>query len=229
MNSLLNGGIMWFFQFICMFGFVNNGNVFLSPLSQEEEEEYLTRLSLGDEEAKRVLVERNLRLVAHIVKKYSNYQRETEDFISIGTIGLIKAVMTYKHGKGSKLVTYAARCIENEILMFIRSNKKYQNDISLQDTIGADKEGNEVTLEEKIADNSEDIEDMVSLRLETVQLYNKIDAVLTPREKRIIELRYGLKNGREVTQREIAKAMGISRSYVSRIEAKALKKLRGQL
>lgn len=113
--------------------------------------------------------------------------------------------------------------------MFIRSNKKYQNDISLQDTIGADKEGNEVTLEEKIADNSEDIEDMVSLKLETVQLYNKIDAVLTPREKRIIELRYGLKNGKEVTQREIARAMGISRSYVSRIEAKALKKLRGQL
>lgn len=99
-----------------MFGFVNNGNVFLPPLSQEEEEEYLTRLSLGDEEAKRVLVERNLRLVAHIVKKYSNYQRETEDFISIGTIGLIKAVMTYKNGKGSKLVTYAARCIENAIL-----------------------------------------------------------------------------------------------------------------
>lgn len=220
---------MWLLQFVFMFGMVNNGNVFLPPLSQQEEEQYLQRLSLGDEEAKRILVERNLRLVAHIVKKYSNYQRETEDFISIGTIGLIKAVTTYKYGKGSKLVTYAARCIENEILMFIRSNKKYLNDISLQETIGADKEGNEVTLEEKIADNSENIENSVNLKLDIIQLYKKLKTTLTPRERKIIELRYGLGNGREVTQREIACMLGISRSYVSRIETKALKKLREKM
>lgn len=216
---------LWLFQFFFMFSYVTGSNSFPKPLTPEEEQKYLDEFANGNEEAKNILIERNLRLVAHIVKKYPNYNKDNEDLISVGTIGLIKAIMTYKQGKGTKLATYAARCIENEILMCIRTNKKYYNDLYLQDTIGIDKDGNEVTLQDKVADNKDSIDDQVGLKLETKLLYEKIKKVLKGREKTVIELRYGLLNGEEVTQREIAKLLGISRSYISRIEKKALKKL----
>lgn len=208
-----------------MFSCISSANTFPKPLSLEEEEKYLKQYEQGSIEAKNILIERNLRLVAHIVKKYNNYQKDSEDLISIGTIGLIKAITTFKNDKGIKLATYAARCIENEILMYIRSNKKYNKDVYLQDTIGIDKDGNEVTLEDKVADDSMSIDEEVTLKMQSKVLYEKMKKVLKGREKTIIELRYGLINGEELTQRDIAKILGISRSYVSRIEKKALEKL----
>lgn len=183
-------------------------------------------MSNGDMNARNTLIEHNLRLVAHIVKKYTNYQKDNDELISIGTVGLIKGISTYKISKGSKLATYAARCIDNEILMYIRCNKKRQNDISLQESIGIDKEGNEVTLEEKLADDGKSVEEITALKLTVQKLHKIMKKKLSPRELKIITLRYGLNGKKEVTQREIANSMGISRSYVSRIETKALSKLR---
>lgn len=211
-----------------MFSCVMN-STFPKPLTAEEEIKYLKLYEQGDIEAKNILIEHNLRLVAHIVKKYVNYQKDAEDLISIGTVGLIKGITTYKMDKGIKLATYVARCIENEILMHIRFSKKYQKDIYLQDTIGMDKDGNEVTLEDKVADDSVSIDDEVLLKMECQALYKKIKKVLKGREKLIIELRYGLLNGKELTQKEIAKMLNISRSYVSRIEKKALEKLQKEM
>ena len=208
-----------------MFSCISGGSTFPKPLTPEEEKEYLKQYSEGSIEAKNILIERNLRLVAHIVKKYTNYQKDSEDLISIGTIGLIKAITTFKNDKGIKLATYAARCIENEILMYIRTNKKYNRDVYLQDTVGIDKDGNEVTLEDKIADEGMSIDEEVALNIQSKTLYEKIKKVLKGREKKIIELRYGLVDGEELTQKDIAKMLGISRSYVSRIEKKALEKL----
>lgn len=208
-----------------MFSCISSGNVFPKPLSQEEEEKYILAYENGDMSAKNILIERNLRLVAHIVKKYSNYQKDNEDLISIGTIGLIKGISTFKNNKGTKLVTYCARCIENEILMYIRSSKKYNKDIYLQDTIGVDKDGNEVTLQDKIADDSINIDEQVFFKVQIKALSEKIKKILKGREKTIIELRYGLIDGKELTQRDIAKMLGISRSYVSRIEKRAIEKL----
>ena len=208
-----------------MFSCISGGSTFPKPLTSEEEKEYLKQYSEGSIEAKNILIERNLRLVAHIVKKYTNYQKDSEDLISIGTIGLIKAITTFRNDKGIKLATYAARCIENEILMYIRTNKKYNRDVYLQDTVGIDKDGNEVTLEDKIADEGMSIDEEVALNIQSKTLYEKIKKVLKGREKKIIELRYGLVNGEELTQKDIAKMLGISRSYVSRIEKKALEKL----
>lgn len=208
-----------------MFSCISGGSTFPKPLTSEEEKEYLKQYSEGSIEAKNILIERNLRLVAHIVKKYTNYQKDSEDLISIGTIGLIKAIITFKNDKGIKLATYAARCIENEILMYIRTNKKYNRDVYLQDTVGIDKDGNEVTLEDKIADEGMSIDEEVALNIQSKTLYEKIKKVLKGREKKIIELRYGLVDGEELTQKDIAKMLGISRSYVSRIEKKALEKL----
>ncbi len=218
---------MFFSLFNCFFMFscISGGNSFPKPLTAKEEEIYLKQYEEGSIEAKNILIERNLRLVAHIVKKYTNYQKDSEDLISIGTIGLIKAITTFKNDKGIKLATYAARCIENEILMYIRASKKYSRDVYLQDTIGIDKDGNEVTLEDKVADDSMSIDEEVSLKIQSKILYDKMKKVLKGREKTIIELRYGLINGEELTQRDIAKMLGISRSYVSRIEKKALEKL----
>ncbi len=200
---------------------------FPSPLSREEEQMYIAELEKGSNEARSVLIEHNLRLVAHIAKKYSN-SADSDDLISIGTIGLIKAVSTYKAGKG-RLSTYAAECIKNEILMELRHIKKRQGDISLQETIGMDKEGNEVTLEEKIADDSRSIEETADIKMQIIKLYKALKSCLTKRERTIIEMRYGIATGEEITQREIAQSMGISRSYVSRIETKALKKLRNKM
>ncbi len=193
-------------------------------LSKEEEEKYVRLWENGDISARNELIEHNLRLVAHIAKKY-NKNNDNEDLISIGTIGLIKAVSTYRADKG-KLATYASKCIENEILMYLRQNKKRQNDVSLQDTAGVDKEGNEVTLEEKLADEGRSVEEITDLKLRIEKLYRVMKERLTERELEIVRLRYGLDGGKEVTQREIAKSMGISRSYVSRIETKALSKLK---
>lgn len=193
-------------------------------LSKEDEEKYIMLWEEGDVNARNELIEHNLRLVAHIAKKY-NQNNDNEDLISIGTIGLIKAVSTYKADKG-RIATYASKCIENEILMFLRQNKKRQNDISLQEGVGVDKEGNEVTLEEKLADEGKSVEEITALKLIVERLYKIMKERLTPREFEIVKLRYGLNGEKEVTQREIAKAMKISRSYVSRIETKALNKLK---
>ena len=208
-----------------MFSYVVGSKTFPNPLTEEEETKYLKEFAEGNEEAKNILIERNLRLVAHIVKKYTNYNKDSDDLISIGSIGLIKAIMTFKAGQGTKLVTYAARCIDNEILMYLRSSKKYSRDIYLQDPIGTDKDGNEITLQDKVADDRMNIEEEVRLKMQVKQLYEKIQTVLKGQEREIIEMRYGLLNGEKFTQKDIANKLGISRSYVSRIEKKALEKL----
>ena len=201
---------------------------FPPPLTKEEEEMYIKLLEEGSDDARNILIEHNLRLVAHIAKKYSGGSAESDDLISIGTIGLIKAVSTYKAGRG-RLSTYAAECIKNEILMELRHIRKRQSEISLQEKIGIDKEGNEVTLEEKIADDGRSIEETADIKMQIIRLYKILKSSLTPREKMIIEMRYGIAEGEEITQREIAKRLGISRSYVSRIETKALKKLKSKM
>jgi RNA polymerase sporulation-specific sigma factor len=199
---------------------------FLSPLNATEEKEYLKRRKEGDPEAKKVLVERNMRLVAHISKKYQNSEEEMEDLISIGTIGLIKAISTFQEDHGSKLATYAARCIENELLMYFRSKKKCSREVSLYEPIGTDKEGNQIQLMDIVEVDEKDVVEQLELKRQIVRLYQLIPDVLDEREKEILKLRYGLRNEKPVTQREIAEKLHISRSYVSRIEKKALEKLK---
>lgn len=199
---------------------------FPKPLSTKEETEYLRRYKLGDKEARDKLIEHNLRLVAHIVKKYSMVDKETDDLISIGTIGLIKAIDTFDDEKGIRLATYASRCIDNELLMMLRSGKRLAKEVYLYDPIGSDREGNEINLLDIIEEAEVDIVENIILEDDIKKLYHNISKVLSDREREIICLRYGLSNRREVTQREIANKLGISRSYVSRIEKKALKKLR---
>lgn len=210
---------------LLLFSFVTGNSSFPQPLTEEEERLYLAFYEKGDEKAKNILIERNLRLVAHIVKKYSNTGRDADDLISIGTIGLIKAITTFDSKKGTRLATYAARCIENEILMTIRSNKRLQSQLSLQDPIGIDKEGNEISLLDILGTNSDTVLEEVEKKLQTSKLYRIMDKVLKNRERVVLELRYGLSSGTIKTQREIAQMLGISRSYVSRIEKKAIKKL----
>ena len=199
---------------------------FPKPLSTTEEKSYLLQYKNGSQEARSILIERNLRLVAHIVKKYSAPDKEIDDLISIGTIGLIKAIDTFDTDKGIRLATYASRCIDNELLMMLRSGKKQSKEVYLYEPIGADKEGNEINLLDIIESVDEDIVDTLETRENIVKLKKFVQKLLTDREKEIIILRYGLEGGEEVTQREIAVRLGISRSDVSRIEKKALKKLR---
>ncbi len=199
-------------------------NVFPDPLTSEEEEHYVDLMLQGDKEARCKLIEHNLRLVAHIVKKFDNKNTDTDDLISIGTIGLIKGIDTYKKTPKVKITTYAARCIQNEILMFYRSNKKNNATISLNDSIGFDKEGNEINLSDMLQDKSEDILDTIQIK-DNINLLNKYMAKLNKREKEIIIKRYGLNNQKDLTQKEIAESLGISRSYVSRIEKRALTKM----
>ena len=199
---------------------------FLSPLNAAEEKEYLKRQKEGDPEAKKILVERNMRLVAHISKKYQNSDEEMEDLISIGTIGLIKAVSTFQEDHGSKLATYAARCIENELLMYFRSKKKSSREVSLYEPIGTDKEGNQIQLMDIVEVDEKDVVEQLELRRQILKLYELIPDVLDEREKEILLFRYGLWNRKPITQREIAERLNISRSYVSRIEKRALLKLR---
>ena len=199
---------------------------FPQPLEAEEEQYYLQRLKEGDGQARDILVERNLRLVAHIVKKYQGTGEETEDLISIGTIGLIKAVTTFDSGKGSRLATYAARCVENELLMYFRSKKKTTRETSYYDPIGTDKEGNEIHLLDIMESSERDAFSRVCLKEDSRKLYALLRKILTERERTVLVMRYGLYNGREYTQREVAAKLGISRSYISRIEKNALLKLR---
>lgn len=203
---------------------------FQQPLTREEETYYLMQLKNGNaiekKTAKEVLIERNLRLVAHILKKYQNVDEDMEDLLSIGTIGLIKAVDSYNVEKGSKLATYAARCIENELLMRLRSKKKTAREVSLYEPIGTDKEGNEISLLDIVEQEQVDIVEKLELANQISRLSGVLLETLSPREYEIITLRYGLATGDEVTQKEIGKRLGISRSYVSRIEKKALGKLR---
>ncbi len=200
---------------------------FPKPLTANEEKERLKRCREGDIKARNELIERNMRLVAYIVKKYSAGEKNNEDLISIGTIGLIKAVDSFDADKGIRLATYASRCIDNELLMLFRSEKKHSKEIYLSDSIGSDKEGNEISLIDVIEAEEEDITDKILMQENLSKLTYYIDSVLSDREKKIIYMRYGIPDGaKEYTQREIAGIMDISRSYVSRIEKKALKKLR---
>ncbi|AIQ22624.1 MULTISPECIES: RNA polymerase sporulation sigma factor SigK [Paenibacillus] len=200
-------------------------NAFPQPLSEQEESKYLGMMAEGDAKARNLLIEHNLRLVAHIVKKFDNTGEDMEDLISIGTIGLIKAIESYRPNKGTKLATFAARCIENEILMHLRSLKKTRKDVSLHDPIGTDKEGNEITLIDILGSEADDVIKEVDLKIEKSKIYRNLD-ILDDREKEVVVGRFGLDTGgEERTQREIAKELGISRSYVSRIEKRALMKL----
>ncbi len=199
-------------------------NVFPDPLSKEDEECCINEMLKGNKDARSKLIEHNLRLVAHIVKKYDNLKEDNDDLISIGTIGLIKGLDSYRPSKNVKLTTYVAKCAENEILMYFRSNKKNMNNVSLNEPIGLDKDGNEITYEDVIKENSNEIIDDVYLK-ENINLLKKYINVLNKREKKIITLRYGLLNTDEQTQKEIAKSLHISRSYVSRIEKRALIKM----
>ena len=200
---------------------------FPQPLTASEERYYLQKYTEGDLEAKHILIERNLRLAAHIVKKYQSMEEDTEDLLSIGTIGLIKAVVTFNPDKSVSLGTYAARCIENEILMYLRTKKKSSREVSLYEPIGTDREGNEIQLFDVIETEGEDAHSKVELKEDIRMLYQRVEKELTPRERTVLKLRYGLYHEEEYTQKEIARRLGISRSYVSRIEKGAIAKLRG--
>ena len=199
---------------------------FPKPLTVEEERLYLQKYREGDQDARRVLIEHNLRLVAHVAKKYQGSEEDTDDLISIGTIGLITAVATFDHSKNNRLATYAARCIDNELLMMLRMRKKTSKEVSLYEPIGMDKEGNEISLLDIIEGENVDIPEMMDLEADTRRLCQVLQEALTEREREVLRLRYGLFGAEEKTQREIAQRLGISRSYVSRIEKTALKKLK---
>lgn len=206
-------------------GLISSGS-FPKPLTEEEETRYLERFKAGDEDARNILIEHNLRLVAHIVKKY-NEAGENDDLISIGTIGLIKGISSFNTDKKTKLATYVARCVENEILMSIRHEKKFLNQVSLNEPIGLDGEGNEVSLIDVLQSENEDICERLDKESMIMVLYKRLKSKLGIREREIIKMRYGLEDCKPLTQREVAKLLGISRSYVSRIEKKALAKLQG--
>lgn len=207
----------------CFTGSYSN-EVFLEPLSSEEEELCIKKKMEGDMSSRNKLIEHNLRLVAHIVKKYTNNTYDMDDLISIGTIGLIKGVDTFSLDKGVKITTYCARCIENEILMYFRKNNKYTKDVSINETIGYDKDGNEIAIQDLLKTEDVDFCDDIDLKDNIKSLYKYLD-VLTPRERKIIINRYGLNNKVSLTQKKLSEKIGISRSYVSRIEKRALTKL----
>ncbi len=226
MFALSISGLFAFLQkAIFVVGYIQSSNLFPEPLSAEEEKRYLDLMKNGDDEAKNILIERNLRLVAHVSKKYASTNIEQDDLISIGTIGLIKGINSFDSSKNIKLATYAARCIENEILMFLRSSKKTKAEVFLNEPIGKDKDDNEVTLLEVLETDDRSIEEEIDIKLKIKKLYEKMKEVLKERERTILELRFGLNGSKPKTQNEIANMMGISRSYVSRIETKAIGKL----
>lgn len=201
-----------------------SNNVFPDPLTKEEEEEYIKRFFMGDKEARNKLIEHNLRLVAHIVKKYDTKKDEIDDLISIGTIGLIKGIDSFSKEKGTRITTYCARCIENEILMYFRSDKKNNRNISIDEPIGFDKDGNEISFIDILKTPKPDFIEDIDLK-DKIKLLGTYMNVLTPREKNIITKRYGLDGYKSLTQKEIASTLKISRSYVSRIEKRALTKM----
>ena len=206
-------------------GYISNNNLFPESLSAAEEKMYVKKMREGDKDAKNILIEHNLRLVAHVCKKYNNTNVDQDDLISIGSIGLIKGINSYNPEKSIKLSTYISKCIDNEILMYLRSNKKTNSEVYLEDPIGKDKDDNTVRLGEVLENNDKPIEEEVDLKMKISKLYEKIKKVLKNRERTIIELRFGLNGKEPKTQKEIAKNLGISRSYVSRIETKAIGKL----
>ncbi len=225
--SIIN--ILFFSPILFGVGYIQSGNLFPEPLNSEDEKKYLIKMKQGDKEAKNILIERNLRLVAHVAKKYASTNIDQDDLISIGSIGLIKGINSFDMDKNFKLATYVAKCIENEILMYIRSNKKRAYDVYLNEPIGKDKDDNEVTLQEVLENNERNVEDEVDLKFKIKILYEKMKKILKDREKIIIELRFGLNGKKPKTQKEIAKMMNISRSYVSRIESKAISKLASEI
>ncbi len=207
-------------------GYIQNGNLFPEPLTPEEESKYLSEyIEFNNEDARNILIERNLRLVAHVCKKYNIPNLETDDLISIGTIGLIKGINSFKQDKGVRLATYVSRCIENEILMYLRTSKKLNAEVYLNEPIGKDKDDNEITLIDVLVTDEKNVEDEIDLKFKIKKMYQKIKEILKLREKTIIELRFGLNGEKPKTQNEIAEMLGISRSYVSRIETKAIGKL----
>ncbi|MDD4074611.1 MAG: RNA polymerase sporulation sigma factor SigK [Eubacteriales bacterium] len=202
------------------------GSSFPEPLTPDEEKRAIERMAEGDADARCSLIEHNLRLVAHIAKKYTTARREADDLISIGTVGLIKAVATFKSGKGNTLATYASKCIENEILMYLRTEKKQAGEVSISDPIGVDRDGNEIALADVLGSDAEQTHNIAEMSIVAGQLRTLVENRLNGREQIVIQLRYGLKGGCPMPQREVAQILGISRSYVSRIEKKALAKLR---
>lgn len=206
-------------------GAVVNGSSYPKPLSHEEEKECIEKIKLGDMGAKEKLINHNMRLVAHIAKKY-NGSAETDDLISVGSIGLIKAINTFEYGKGTQFATYTSKCIENEILMLLRANKKHSNNISLSDTVGCDKDGNELMLIDLLAEKEDSVFSRVDKSIEREKFLQFIKGVLNKREYTVLCLRYGLKGENSYAQREVAYFLKISRSYISRIEKKAIEKLK---
>ena len=209
-------------------GVVNDEGNFPKPLSPEDESKYLRLAREGDTEAKNILIRHNMRLVAHIVKKYTG-SAETDDLLSVGSIGLIKAINTFQEGKGTQLATYTARCIENEILMLLRAGKKHKNSVSLSDPVGVDKDGNELTLIDLLAEKEDSVFAQVEKSIQREKFVAYLKKFLTEREFIILSLRYGLEDGIALPQREVAKKLGISRSYISRIEKRAIEKARERL
>ena len=209
-------------------GLVRDGGTFPKPLYPEEESKYLALARAGDEEAKNTLIKHNMRLVAHIVKKYTG-AAETDDLLSVGSIGLIKAINTYQDGKGTQLATYTARCIENEILMLLRAGKKHKTIVSLSDPVGVDKDGNELTLIDLLAEKEDSVFAQVEKSIQREKFVAHLKKFLSEREFVILSLRYGLEDGTALPQREVAKKLGISRSYISRIEKRAIEKARDNL
>ena len=213
---------MSFMNKIMLFSaYVNSASNFPKPLSQEEEQKYFSQFWQGDKKAKEILISHNLRLVAHIVKKYTS-SGEADDLISVGSIGLIKAINTFKYGKNTQFSTYAARCIENEILMLLRVNKKHQQVVSLNESLGKDKDGNEICVVDVLPDNEENVLETVENNILSEKLLSIIKKVLSEREYKIVCMRYGIGSTPAYTQREIAKKLNISRSYISRLEKKAI-------
>lgn len=210
-------------------GYVNASSSFPTPLSFEEEQACLDAMANGSEEARAKLIEHNLRLVAHIAKKYASSRRDNDDLISIGTVGLIKAVSTFNASKSKTLAAYAARCIENEILMSLRSEKKLNGEVYLMEPIGTDSDGNEISLCDILGTDADHVHDQAERSMAAERLYRAMEDVLSARERVVVKLRYGLPSGRCLPQREVAAKLGISRSYVSRLEKKALAKLKGHL
>ena len=221
LNLLL--GKIFFFT-----GLIQNKGTFPKPLSREEEKKYLALARSGDAQAKEILIKHNMRLVAHVVKKYTG-AAETDDLLSVGSIGLIKAINTFQDGKGTQLATYTARCIENEILMLLRSGKKHKNNVSLTDPVGTDKDGNELTLIDLLSEKEDSVFSQVEKSIQREKFVARLKTFLYEREFDILSMRYGLVDGVALPQREVAKTLGISRSYISRIEKRAIEKARENL
>lgn len=222
----ISGFVTFLSSTVFMLGYVTNNSLFPEPLTPEEEKIYIEKYKAGDEKARNILIEKNLRLVAHVCKKYANNNNSNiDDFISIGTIGLIKGINSFNPNKGVKLATYVSKCIDNEILMNLRSSKKLNSEVYLNEPIGKDKDDNEISLIDILENNERNIEDEIDLKIKIKKLYKKMSDVLKEREKNILKWRYGLDGNKPKTQNQIAKTLGISRSYVSRIETKAINKL----